>query len=210
MTPLAALSPVAPLVLLLLLLCFPTNALPPLTASPPSDPNLNPSVANGLLGLTTPLDAIYVNGVFTRDLEYLIGGCLSLPADILLLNPLTRYELSGLCQSLDKLLLDHPKTDIVEHGQGTRKARFTNPYAYIPKLLGAVEPLVSTGKKRPVHTRVTKDWLFRPGRSALLARKWSLLFTASYAERPQPQTAPFASLCMQNDRLPNPLSPSKL
>jgi hypothetical protein len=118
-------------VILALLPSLLTSSLP-LSAPPPSDPNLYPSVANGHLGLTISLDAIYVSRVFSRDVEYLIGGCLQLSAGgavSKILNPAERYELSGLCKRLDSFMIEH-EIDPVEHNQGTRKARFSNPFAY--------------------------------------------------------------------------------
>lgn len=97
-------------------------------------PSLFPSLANGFLGTVVGTDAIYINDLFTSEIEYLVGGCLSISKDDHpifsdLINPEGRYELSGLCERLDKIIQEKG-LDFVENGMGARKARISNPYAY--------------------------------------------------------------------------------
>ena len=90
----------------------------PISAPDIPNPSLYPHTSNGYLGVVTNSPAIYIKSLFTRELEWLEAACLSLsPTSHLakLLNPLSRYELSGLCGKLDLAIkTSHPKLDFIE------------------------------------------------------------------------------------------------
>jgi hypothetical protein len=114
------------------------------------DLGLMPSVANGFVGATIGIDALYMAGLYVNEVEWIEAGCLQVPClgnnesklnferIAKLLNPQGRYELSGLCQRLDEIVqANNSRLDIVEHGYGSRRARLPYPHAISMEIMSS-------------------------------------------------------------------------